>query len=286
MALRIRYPRGDTITRSFRPRIHSAALVCGALSVMPVAGAAQSDTLPRFRFLTMVVFAGLESTVRYDFGTGLIGVRVGFETNLGLDQFQTFPMVYASYRVGGRHHILGSYYSLGRSAVKRVERDIPLPDTTITIGTTVDSRFRTQVLTLGYGYSVLQTATGAIMPYVALYLADWEASIDIQGVLVDPRHGEVNTKTPLPMIGVEVYAAVASRLFIQGNLGLFFLTVGDYSGSIIEINALLSYRLFPFLTLSGGYSIFAVGVQATAPDFRGEVRYRFDGPSLAATLSF
>jgi hypothetical protein len=234
----------------------------------------------------MVVFAGLESTVRYDFGTGLIGVRIGFEKNLGLDQFQPFPIVYAGYRIGGRHHIIGSYYDLGRSAVKTLERDIPLPDTTLTLGTTVESRFRTRVLTLGYGYSVLQTPTSAVTPYIALYLADWEASIEIQGAVQDPRRGEVDQKAPLPMIGVEVRATIVPRLSIQGNLGLFFLSVGDYSGSIIDINALLSYRLFSFLTLSGGYTAFALDVQASDQFFSGEVRYKFHGPSLAATVSF
>jgi len=232
-----------------------------------------------------MVFARFESTVRYDLGTGLIGVRVGFETNLGLDQFQTLPVVIASYRVSGRHHIVGGFYNLRRTGVKTLELDIPLPDTTIALGTTVESRFSTRVLTLGYGYSLLQTPTSAITPYVALFLADWEASIDIQGVM-DPRRGEVSLTAPLPVIGMAVHAAVASRLFIDGNLGLFFLRVGDYDGSIIEINALLSYRLFSFLTLGGGYALFSVDVKATTPDFRGEVRYKFDGPSLAATVFF
>jgi len=260
-------------------------LACSALSAVPAAGAAQSDTLPRFRFQAMMVFARFESTVRYDLGTGLIGVRVGFETNLGLDQFQTLPVVIASYRVSGRHHIVGGFYNLRRTGVKTLELDIPLPDTTIALGTTVESRFSTRVLTLGYGYSLLQTPTSAITPYVALFLADWEASIDIQGVM-DPRRGEVSLTAPLPVIGMAVHAAVASRLFIDGNLGLFFLRVGDYDGSIIEINALLSYRLFSFLTLGGGYALFSVDVKATTPDFRGEVRYKFDGPSLAATVFF
>jgi len=62
--------------------------------------------------------------------------------------------------------------------------------------------------------------------------------------------------------------------------------VGDYEGSIIELNALLSYRVFSFLTLGGGYALFSVDVKATTPDFRGEVRYKFDGPSLSATVFF
>jgi len=60
----------------------------------------------------------------------------------------------------------------------------------------------------------------------------------------------------------------------------------DYDGSIIEINAMLSYRLFSFLTLGGGYALFSVDVKATTPDFRGEVRYKSDGPSLSAPVFF
>ena len=81
--------------------------------------------MPRLRFNAMVVFARLESSIRYDFGSGIIGVRVDFESNLGLDQFQTVPSLIATFRVGGRHHIIGAYYELRRTGSKRLEVDIP-----------------------------------------------------------------------------------------------------------------------------------------------------------------
>ena len=259
---------------------------CLLLGTAATSGVAQVEALPRFRFNVVVVFARLETSIRYDFGDGIIGVRVDFESNLGLEQYQTLPALIATFRVGGRHHIIGAYYELRRTGSKRLEVDIPLPDTTFTIGTTVESFFSTRVLTLGYGYSLLQTPTSSITPYVALYLADWEAGIGkTQGILA-PARGDISLIAPLPMIGTVVHSAIASRLFIMGNVGLFFLRVGDYEGSIIEINAQLAYQLLPFLRIGGGYAVFAVDVKATAPDFRGEVRYKFDGPSLSASVSF
>jgi hypothetical protein len=256
-------------------------LLLGTASTSAVA----QDSLPRLRFTAMVVFARLETSVRYDFGSGIVGVSVGFESNLGMDPSQTLPALLASYRVGGRHHIIGGYYELQRTGSKSLDTDIPLPDTTFTIGTTVASSFSTRVLTLGYGYSLLQTPTSSITPYVALYVADWEAGVGTQGGLA-PLQGEVSLTAPLPMLGMVVHSELASRLFIMGNLGLFFLRVGDYDGSIIEINAQLAYQLFSFLRIGGGYAIFSVDVTATAPDFKGEVRYKFDGPALSASVSF
>jgi hypothetical protein len=259
-------------------------LGCLLLGTAATSGVAQ-DSLPRFRFSAMVVFARLETSVRYDFGSGIVGVSVGFESNLGMDPSQTLPALLASYRVGGRHHVIGGYYELGRTGSKSLDADIPLPDTTLTLGSTVESFFNTRVLTLGYGYSLLQTPTSSITPYVAFYVADWDAGIGIQGGLA-PLSGEVSLTAPLPMLGMVVHSAIASRLFIMGNLGLFFLRVGDYDGSIIEINAQLAYQLFSFLRIGGGYAIFSVDVTATAPDFKGEVRYKFDGPALSASVSF
>ncbi len=120
---------------------------------------------------------------------------------------------------------------------------------------------------------------------MALYLADWEAGISSQGT-AGGRVGEVGLTAPLPMLGLGVHTGVAKRLFLGGNLGLFFLKVGDYEGSIVEINAYLTYQLLSFLSLGGGYTAFSVDVQSEAPDFRGEIRYRFDGPSLSTTVSF
>ena len=258
---------------------------CLLLGTAATSGVAQVEALPRLRFNAMVVFARLETSVRYGFGSGIVGVTVGFESNLGLDQFQTLPALIGTYRVGGRHHVIGGYYELGRTSSRTLDDDIPLPDTTFTLGSTVESSFSTRVLTLGYGYSLLQTPTSSIMPYVALYLADWEAGIGTQGGLA-PLHGEVSLIAPLPMIGMVVHSEIAPRLSIMGNLGLFFLRVGDYGGSIIEINAQLAYQLFSFLRIGGGYAIFSVDVKATTPDFKGEVRYKFDGPALSAGLSF
>ena len=80
----------------------------------PGAGAAQSDSLPRLRFHAMVLFARVESSVRYDVGNGVIGIRVKFESHLGLDQHQTMPAVRGSYRVSGRHHIVGASFAANR----------------------------------------------------------------------------------------------------------------------------------------------------------------------------
>lgn len=259
-------------------------LGCLLLGTAATSGGAQ-EALPRFRFSAMAVFARVETSVRYDFGSGIVGVRVGFESNLGLDQYQTVPALLATFRVGGRHHVIGGYYELRRTGSKTLDADIPLPDTTLTLGSTVVSTFSTRVLTLGYGYSLLQTSTSSITPYVALYVADWEAGIGTEGGLA-PLRGEVSLTAPLPVLGMVVHSAIASRLFITGNLGLFFLRVGDYGGSIIEINAQLGYQLLSFLRIGGGYAIFSVDVTATAPDFKGEVRYRFNGPSLSASVSF
>ncbi len=125
---------------------------------------AQAEKIPRVRLTVGVVFARLQTSVRYDIGNGLIGLRVGFEKQLGLAEFQTFPTVQASYRVGGRHHVVGGYYNLGRKGTNQISVDLPLPDTTLTIGTTVESDFDTRVFTLGYGYSLLQTPTTSITP--------------------------------------------------------------------------------------------------------------------------
>ncbi len=83
-----------------------------------------------------------------------------------------------------------------------------------------------------------------------------------------------------------VCTKVAKRSQVGGNLGLFFRQIGDYAGSIIEINANLSYRVFSFLSLGAGLAIFSVDVQAEAPDFHGEIRYRYTGPGLTAMVFF
>jgi hypothetical protein len=70
------------------------------------------------------------------------------------------------------------------------------------------------------------------------------------------------------------------------DLGLLFVRVGDFDGSIIEVSAQLTYHLFRFFGVGIGYAWFNVDVSANTSDFAGSVTYRFDGPSLSATFSF
>ena len=258
------------------------------LGATRLAGQVYTEGLPRFHINVAAVYAQLETSVRYDFGGGLVGVRVGFENDLGLEEYQFFPAITASYRIGSRHYIVGSFYSLGRSGQKRLSVDLPLPDTTLTIGTDARSYFNTDVLTLGYGYALMQTDRAAIIPYLALYVASWEAGLEISalGLPQLQRTGDYDLTAPLPMIGMAVHASVARRLSVGGSLGLFFLQVGDYGGSIIDLNANLIFRAWPFLSFGVGLATFTVDVRAEASDFRGEIRYRYLGPSISIAGHF
>ena len=288
------YAAGEMIGRPRQPlRMLSRArrtllafgLSASSMALSSAPSSAQMDSVPRFRLQAMAVAAQLETTVQYEFADGLIVTQVSFERNLGLDRFQVLPAFIASYRISGRHHVMSSYYDLRRSASKRIDIDVPLQDTTLSLGALVESHFSTRVFTLGYGYSLLQTPRHSVTPYVALYLTAWSAGVEVESSQRVPS-SEVNLTAPLPMFGTAVRANVARRLSLGGNLGLFFVKVDKFDGAIIDFNVLASLRLHRALSLGLGYAWFNVDVHSARRAFTGGVRYRFHGPTVLATISF
>ena len=92
---------------------------------------------------------------------------------------------------------------------------------------------------------------------------------------------------PLPHLGGSLSYEFTPTLAGQLTLLAFALDLGDYSGSLIETNALIAYQLSKHFGIGGGFKYFNLNLQANL--FRGgnvEYDYEFFGPTIFGYTSF
>jgi hypothetical protein len=134
-------------------------LVLSSLLVAPVHSQSkdslqmdQTIKRPRFHISLNGIYAILETNLRFESSSGILGVKINFEDNLGMEKYRVMPMFNAKFNVKNRHNIFALYYGLPRDAYYVTKRDIDFGDRFIAEGTEVFSYFNTNVYSLGYMY--------------------------------------------------------------------------------------------------------------------------------------
>lgn len=60
----------------------------------------------RFQIQLNGIYSILETDLRFESATGILGVKINFEENLGMDKYRIIPMINARFDVKGRLNIL------------------------------------------------------------------------------------------------------------------------------------------------------------------------------------
>ena len=82
----------------------------------------------RFQIQLNGIYSILETNLRFESATGILGVKINFEENLGMDKYRIIPMINARFNVKGRHNIFAMYYGLPRDAYYVTKQDIEFGD--------------------------------------------------------------------------------------------------------------------------------------------------------------
>lgn len=91
---------------------------------------------------------------------------------------------------------------------------------------------------------------------------------------------------PLPSFGYRFNYEILPRVRFGGTHSFFFLTIGDYGGSINNFKIDLDYRTFKWMSVGMSYSSFKLKLKSDAHDFRGIIEYAYEGPGLFLQFLF
>jgi hypothetical protein len=251
------------------------------------ATAAEVDGLPWERGAISVggFLTDLNTELRLDSDTGL-GTVVNVENLLGLQDTSNVFRMDAFYRIRPKHRVDFTYYDLTRSSTSQIQGQIDLPNQVIPIDTVVESNFDIRFLKGGYSYSFLQDDRMDLGLSVGVYVAQVDIGIRATNTNVETQQ---DVTAPLPVFGLRGDFAITPKLFYKNSLEFFYLKIGDYTGSVIDLNMKLEYNLFKHLGLGVGYNFLGVKIEnddSTLADFAGNLELDYSGLQLYGKLYF
>jgi hypothetical protein len=237
--------------------------------------------------------ANTDTSVRL--GSGL-GVSVDVEDLLGLDTTNSAFRLDASWRFtdNRRHRLDFQWFSFRRDGSRTIGEDIHYKDKddndqVIQAGTYVESFFDFDIYEVAYSYSFFQDDRIDLAGSLGLYVMPIDFGLNATGLL--NVGGSETFTAPLPTLGVRADFAITPKWFFRSGIKVFYLEIGEFSGSILEANVAIEYLPWKHLGFGLGFDSLNVKVESDGEDypgidFKGEVDFQYTGLLLYAKLYF
>jgi hypothetical protein len=219
-----------------------------------------------------------------------VGAKISLEKDLGYKRTKGLPLATAGVRVGKRFVVGFDYYRLHRSANNQLDRDFVFDDVTYPVDADVTSTFDSDIYRGTIGYIVhdgkksrLAVALGAHVTTLAVGI---EGRGTLDGVTFQSQVRERKVTAPLPTIGINGEVEVAPRVILAGRADYLSLKVGDYKGSLANLQASARYAVSKNISVGVLYRFVDYKLKIDKPDYRGRVQYKFYGPGAFLRVGF
>ncbi len=228
-------------------------------------------------------------------GSGL-GVSIDVEDLLGLDTTNSVFRVGALWRFtdNRRHRLDLQWFSFRRDGSKSILDDIKYKDKDgieqiIQAGTQVESFFDLDIYQAAYSYSFFQDDRVDLAASIGLYVMPIHFGLKATG-LVDVDETERFT-APLPTLGLRADFAITPEWYFRSGLQVFYLEIGEFTGSILETHVAVEYLPWKNLGFGLGFDGLIVRVDSDGEDypgidFKGEVNFDYRGLLLYTKIYF
>jgi hypothetical protein len=216
------------------------------------------------------------------------GTPVSAEHDLGFAAHQYKGRAEAMFRFGQRNKLRVDYEDVNRSATTQLQKNIQFGDQFFAQGQLADTQLAYRILTFSYTYS--------------LYRSDWlEAGIGLAAHLVEAQANGSTlnpvTRAPtgqnvkesaangFPTIPVDVVWRLTRQISASARAQYFKVSVGNFSGSLLDVHGDVQYRLAPNFSLGVGYTLERINVQLQS-SFAGDISIDTSGPEAFFRVSF
>lgn len=243
----------------------------------------QKVKVPRFEFSVSGIYAMLETNLRFEDPTGLLGLNINMEEHMGLAKYTIMPVFTGKVNIKSRHSIFAMYYSVPRSSSFVIDQSFEFNGEVIDINTQVDTYFNLNVGSIGYMYDVIRDTNSHLGLFVNFYYLSLKTGISSNQEILNE---DIWLKAPLPNIGAEAHYNIGKRFGVSGLISLFFLSFDDVSGSMHTLSTQMDFLLFPWLELGLGYYWFDLNIEVEDNQFTGILDYTYQGPYLGLGFRF
>lgn len=198
-----------------------------------------------------------------------IGANIDLTNTLGVNSSTDALRLDGLYRFNDHHAIGVSYYRVGLSGDKSLNQDILIRDQTIGAGAATQTSLSFNTYRLFYNYSFYRNDKVELGVSPGLYMMQTKFNFAAQGSITGPGGSSVVSSTiineqltlPLPSIGLIANYNITPKLQFQSRYDIFYLTIGDYTGTMFEFYAGLEYRLLKHFAMGAAFDRLQAGLR-------------------------
>ena len=191
-----------------------------------------------------------------------VGTNVDFTQTLGGDSSTDAFRIDTLYRFNERHAVGFSWYRVGLSGDKLLTQQIQIRDQIIQAGASTQTSLSFNTYRLIYNYSFYRNDKVELGVSPGLYMMKTNFSFAGQGTVQlpnsSPTPGSVilvneQLTLPLPSIGLVANYNITPTLPFQSRYDVFYLSIGNYAGSMFEFYAGLEYRIVNHFAMGAAF---------------------------------
>lgn len=222
---------------------------------------------------------------------GQPGTDIDMENDLGLNKHEGLPQVQVGAKFFKRWFVVGEFFALDRNGSRTISRNLIFDGVTYPASATIDSKFRSDIYRASIGYNFIQRPNAEFGVVLGLHATDFKVQLDGQtsaggsGTLVLERRAK-DFIAPLPTIGVVGGVEVYPRVILSGRADYLSLKVGDYDGSILNVQGSLGYRVTDNFEVGASWRYVDYGLDVEKENYTAKVDYQFSGPAIYLRAGF
>lgn len=277
---------------SNHPRNHGvllAALAAAGIASLAATSASAQAMDERFWLEGSGYFPGIETKINVS-RPGQPGTVIDAENDLGMEDTDTLPAIYAGWRMSPRWILTGEFYALDRESSKTLERTIEFDGATYPVGVSLDSKIASNVYRATVGYSFIHNDRSELGAAIGLHATDFDIALNGEAQIGPAVRQVVKRQrtflAPMPTIGVYGTYEITPRVILNGRVDFLSLEVDEYGGGITNAQASVAYRFSRNFSAGVAWRYVAYDLQVEKTDYDADIDYNFSGPSIFARVSF
>jgi hypothetical protein len=276
-------------------RIISAVVVAMLLAV-PAAEAqeAQQDTERPSRFRGGVVrfggfhAFGIDTTVAAKSQRFPLGIHIDMSKDLGISDSDTVPRVALTFRFNKRSQIDFDWYSINRSALKRLEREISIGPIDFPIGVQVAAFTDVSIYKGVYTWLFHDDPKVNLGLSAGLHVIDFAVGIDAGPDRIGDRDfsERAGVTAPLPVLGFRLIYRITPKFGLLFTSDALMVKFDKYSGTFQDTYAFAEYRISKRFGLGGGVNVLSLDVTVDDDERLGRIQHTLTGVVGYAAVYF
>ena len=261
------------------------------------AKSATNNTLFESEFSLAVggFFPWIDSDISLGPSSGGSGQTIDMEKTLGLNDNTASWWVNFDWRFLPRHQLQVEWFQLNRSGSRTADRDFSYGDLDVFVGASTNSKANLDIGRLTYGYSIIRDKKLDLALLIGTHIVTAKGTISASGSIAVggvPATGGSYTASsstytfPLPHVGASLTWKVAPRWTTQFTALAFYMKVGDYDGSLVQLDATAGYQVTKNFGLGAGLTYFNLRLNGTTNRVEAEYDFQFYGPAVFGYTTF